>query len=96
MSNDTVIIHDLQLERTYFGSTRAEALAQFTQLQVTQRPDGGWRVEVILPGFNLPLTLSYQSCFTHEEMLHEVSVDAVRAIARDYGVRYRVYYATAA
>jgi hypothetical protein len=92
---DTVIVHDIFLNRPYVGSTRAEVLDQFATLLVEERPDGGRRVHLVIPGFSVPIELSYSSQFTLEETLKEAARDALGRLARNYASRYRVYFAEA-
>lgn len=93
MTADTIIVHDRRLGRTFFGGTRAEVLSQFTQVSVVRRGDGGWRVEVKVVGFSVPVTLGYRSEFTPGEVERESSVAALNAISRNYGSRYSVFLA---
>jgi hypothetical protein len=93
MTADTVIVHDLFLHRTFFGSSRAEVLAQFSPSEVTSTPSGGWRFEFSVPGFKSPVVLSYTSDFSRDEASREAAREALSRIARSYATRYSVFLA---
>lgn len=93
MNADTIIVHDRRHGRSFIGSTRSEALKQFTQTVLTQRADGGWYVEVRVNGFTGPIRRWYSSSFNREEVVHEVSVDTLGDITRNYASRYTVFFA---